>query len=85
MDNQDAFAPVDLAAEIADGETRHRHAEGAGIDGKADRRRHDAVMARERRENSLGREKVYDSEEGCQSDDGRTKEDNRRVSLGLAA
>jgi hypothetical protein len=31
--DEDAFSPVDLAAEIAD-QPGHRHAHGAGVDGK---------------------------------------------------
>ncbi len=44
--DQDPRPAVDLAAEIADREAGKRHAQGAGIDGKAHGRGRDAVMAR---------------------------------------
>ncbi len=66
---QDALSPVDLAAEITDGEPRHRHAHGAGIDGKSHRGGADAVMLGERGENGLGGEQVDDGQEGSERDD----------------
>ncbi|MHC2369396.1 hypothetical protein ACVIQT_004044 [Bradyrhizobium diazoefficiens] len=70
---QDAGPPVDMRAEEADDEASNRHAEGAGVDGKAHRRRRDAVMARQRGQDRLRREEIDDGQEGGEADDERTK------------
>ncbi|MGY2934240.1 hypothetical protein ACVWZ6_003842 [Bradyrhizobium sp. GM6.1] len=76
---QDAGPPVDVRAEKADDEACDGHAEGAGIDGKAHRRRCDAVMARQRRQDRLRREQVDDSEEGSEADHERAKRESWRM------
>ena len=67
--DQDAFAAVDLAAEIADGEAGKRHAERAGIDGKAHGAGADAVMRGQRGKDGLRREQIDDGEESRKRDD----------------
>ena len=67
--DQDAFPAIDLATEIADGQARKGHAQGAGIDGKAHLRRRHAVMLGERGKDGLRGEQIDDGEEGGQGDD----------------
>ena len=67
--DQDAFAAVDLPAEIADGETGKCHAERAGIDGKAHGGGADAIMPRQRGQDGLGGEQIDHGEESRERDD----------------
>ena len=67
--DQDAFPAIDLATEIADGQTGKGHAQGAGIDGKAHLRRRHAVMLGQRGKDGLRGEQIDDREEGGQRDD----------------
>ena len=80
---QDAHAPVDRAAEIADREPRNRHAHGAGVDGKAHGRRRDAVMLGQRGENGLGGEQVDHGQERGERDDDEAEDGARRVRSGF--
>jgi hypothetical protein len=67
--DEDALAPVDLTAEIADREAGKGHAERAGIDGKSHGRRADAVMLGKRGEDGLRREQIDDGQKGRKRDD----------------
>jgi hypothetical protein len=85
--DQDPFPAIDLAAEIADCQAGKCHAERAGVHGKAHGGGRDAVMARERGKDGLGREQIDDGEEGRQTDDDGTEEQalGMRLRLGLCA
>jgi len=68
-----ASPPVDGVAGQGDGEAAHRHADRAGIDGEAHRRRRDPVGGGQRRQDRLRREEIDDGQEGGEADDERTK------------
>ena len=74
---------VDALAEQGDHQAGDRHAHGAGIDGKAHRRRRDVVGARQRRKDRLRREQVDDRQKGGQADYDRAQQHPGRVTLHL--
>ena len=70
----DSPTSVDPGAQRTDQQTGNGHADGRSIGGDADLRRRDAVIARKRRQDRLGREEVDEGEEADQADDERTAE-----------
>ena len=71
---QDAAAPVDAAAEIGDRKSGDRHAEGAGVDGKAHRGRRHPVGPGEGRQDRLRAEEVDHRQEGDEADEEGARE-----------
>ena len=67
--DEDALAPVDLAAEITNRKTSHRHAQCACIGGKSHGGGRHAVMAGERGKDGLRGEQIYNGEKGSERDE----------------
>jgi len=72
--DQNSAALIDRAAEIADHQSRYRHAHGARIHGKAHCRRRYAVMLGERGKDGLCCEEIDDGKEGGESDDDESQD-----------
>ena len=81
--DQDAEPAVDALAEEGDGKSGNRHADGAGIDGKAHGGRRDVIGARQGRKDRLRREQIDDREKGGQADHDRAQQHPGRVTLHL--
>ena len=69
-----AAPAVDAAAGECHHQRRDRHADRAGVDGEAHRRRRDLVVRRERRQDRLRREQIDQRQERDQTDDDRAPE-----------
>ena len=72
--DQDAEPAIDFPAEDRDTEPGDRHAERAGIDRGAHRRRADAVGPRQGRQDRLGGEQIDHRQERGQRDDEEARE-----------
>ena len=80
--DQDAFAPVDVAAEITNRKTCHGHAQGACIGGKSHGGGRHAVMAGERGKDGLRGEQIHHGEKGSERDDNEAEERAGRMRVG---
>ena len=82
---EDAEPPVDVPAEQADHQAGDRHSHGAGIDGKAHRRRGDVVVPGQRGKDRLRREQIDHGQECGEADDQGSQHHARRTAVHVHA